>query len=1269
MCRKLIVVVSIIAVLGLAGGASAYDTLVVLQGETYTVTGQEVYDNFEVAGTLVIQGNDANLMVGLGTDHPRSRVDGPDAIIIVNSGALCINSRLQAGIANDATIIVNGGLLRVGTADSVDDFGDLKLPDETGGVQRVYLNGGILWVHRCDVKMMDVGVEHNNQIIVAGGEMRVDELAPEDDDWEHYDPCEWKTEGKLVPAENEGYVELVIEPNTPSVDYYRISAIWEPVATSPYPENSANDVCPQNLELSWTPGIYCVADHNIYFGDSMDDVNESADPCVLHWGANSWSPPGPIELGKTYYWRVEEVNDVCNTSPWGGIVWTFTTEDGKARDPAPPDGIRGASSILPLSWTPSCLADSHDVYVGTNSNEVSDANNTNHPNVDYNNVGVPSYDANLATYTQYYWRVDEVNDGNVIVKGDVWSFRSGVGGLLMWYTFDGSLDDDLPSPITDSTGNVTFTKYTDPNGSVKYAGPNPGFNVEGTSADFTPEGGFYRDDTGPNDILRLDGYQYTIEMWMMPDSLDEGDMTLIEKSDGSWWIIVDEDDDAYQIQWRHGGGGGNDLHSDVDILEVGEWTHIAAVFDQLEPGYRRMQLYIDGWSDDPDTESALNPPDNNEPVGIGLSVSKPDPNYSYSDFFDGRIDELRIYDVALGPEDFLLSPGPEYASNPEPRNKQLDVDPCDPNVVLSWTPGIYCVADHNFYFGTNLSDVDENADPCAEHLGPNSWTPPTFAFGTTYYWRVDEVNDACDASPWVGVVWRFTTKYKIDDPNRVVRYKFDETGGDTAFDSSGYGFHGTVDGPSDGWDPNDGDGGCRIFDNDTAVIVPRRAFSDVTGAITIAVWLNGLSTQSDNSDMTVIDGGVIHDELLDGAYSLTVLAPAEDGSVAWRAGNDTNDVLIWEEANPSEWKEEWHHFAFVKDESAGTMTIYFDGLRVDSKTGTISSLTNALGTGAKLGAYTDNDSDYEGKMDDFRIYKIALSAAQIAAIVREDLGIAWGPSPYDGQPDAPPTSKLIWRPGDYASSHEVYFGTNQQQVEDANNSWPVGISVYKGNQGPNTYDPSPLDLGTTYYWRIDEVNDTNDDRWTGKLWMFKVADYLIIDNFDDDTAQDPPTYDWVNGNVLGTGATLSLRSTPPEVIGEHSMRYDYTNFMDWQSGYGYYSETETVSLEPNDWDYYDVKTISLWFYGTVGNDATEDETQMNLGLEDDSNYAVVWYGELAEEEITDVQVEQWQLWEITTTRFTNINFSDVKKICIGFGTRGWPMAAGGGTVYFDEINL
>jgi hypothetical protein len=33
----------------------------------------------------------------------------------------------------------------------------------------------------------------------------------------------------------------------------------------------------------------------------------------------------PLEWGKTYYWRVDEVNDAAADSPWKGSVWSFTT--------------------------------------------------------------------------------------------------------------------------------------------------------------------------------------------------------------------------------------------------------------------------------------------------------------------------------------------------------------------------------------------------------------------------------------------------------------------------------------------------------------------------------------------------------------------------------------------------------------------------------------------------------------------------------------------------------------------------------------------------------------------------------------------------------------------------------------------------------------------------------------------------------------------------------------------------------------------------------
>jgi len=207
-------------VLVLAGGALAVETLVVPQGTTHTVTGKEAYNSFEVAGTLIVE-KGGELTAGLGTDKPRSTIDGNEAKVIVNGGTIKLNSRINVGYTNNATIIMNGGLFRIGNADSSDDLGDIKLPDSGGGTQRIILNGGLLWAHRCQMKYT---VTDDAKIIVAGGEMRLDTMG-DNDPGESYDPNDWLAAGRLLLAEDKGYSGLVISPNTPAADYYKISAI------------------------------------------------------------------------------------------------------------------------------------------------------------------------------------------------------------------------------------------------------------------------------------------------------------------------------------------------------------------------------------------------------------------------------------------------------------------------------------------------------------------------------------------------------------------------------------------------------------------------------------------------------------------------------------------------------------------------------------------------------------------------------------------------------------------------------------------------------------------------------------------------------------------------------------------------------------------------------------------------------------------------------------------------------------------------------------
>jgi len=1044
------------------------------------------------------------------------------------------------------------------------------------------------------------------------------------------------------------------------------------LASNPRPTNRASNICPEGVQLSWTPGTDAadVNGHDVYLGTDYNDVKNAivAEPCGVYYGrqdSNEYPEDGdPLlnpELNTTYYWRIDEVND---GNIWPGYVWYFTTEDGNAFDPSPSDDLRGAPVDSNLIWSSSCLADTENLYFGTNWADVDSGGGGTSKGAQSS----PWDPGPLEPFTWYYWRVDEV--GDTTITGDVWSFRTRTG-LLLWYKFDnGSLGSHFayPTPIPDSTGNVEFLKYVDPNwptpgdpnGYVKY-GAGGISNPSGKSAEFEPRAGLYRLDTGPDDILRLDTYQYTIEMWIYINSGDyeSEDMAMIRKGQGSWAFVISDLGDDDDLRWYH---NDDDLDDGVLTDRVDEWLHVAAVFDQSLPTDNR-KLYFNGELVADATEHDTNPPDDTNTVTIGCEI---DSDGKYDDFFNGRIDELRILDVALDPTQFLYP----RAIEPSPEDGEGDIEPNDvndPNLTLSWTPWAGAT-DHDVYFGSSYINVRDGNDPSVDmgRIDTNSYDIvrlDELDYGIFYYWRIDEVNGS-DVYP--GVVWQFTTEYELLDPNLLLWYPFDQTAGSWVLDNSGHGLHGYDGSVSGGWDSGGHFDGCLKFNDNIGFDLATHILSDIGDEITISVWLDGYRDDGDN---WVINAGA-------GDYFIEVIVPQETtDDVVWRAGNDTNDMLVWDTAPAKGWEGDWHHFAFVKDESEDIMHIYFDGDSARSKSGTKPTLANIADKRFRFGAKIGRSADYVGKMDDLRIYDYAKSHDEILEMFRGgEVELAWNPSPYDGQPDAPPTSDLAWWPGNYASSHEVYFGTNKQEVTDANNDANYWPDVYKGKQELNTYELPSLDLTVTYYWRIDEVNDPNNDRWTGNIWRFKVADYLIIDNFDDDTAQDPPQNDWWKGSVIGTGATLSLRSTPP-VIGEHSMRYQYWNFWDWQTGYGYYSETQTISLEPNDWDYYDVKTISLWFYGQSGNAVTA-ETQMNLGLEDDANYAVVWYdgpGAPEGEEINDIQVEEWQLWEVRTNRFTNINFRDVKKICIGFGYRGCsipqPLYTGFGVVFFDEINL
>jgi len=101
------------------------------------------------------------------------------------------------------------------------------------------------------------------------------------------------------------------------------------------------------------------------------------------------------------------------------------------------------------------------------------------------------------------------------------------------------------------------------------------------------------------------------------------------------------------------------------------------------------------------------------------------------------------------------------------------------------------------------------------------------------------------------------------------------------------------------------------------------------------------------------------------------------------------------------------------------------------------------------------------------------------------LSKASNPYPADGALDIVIDWDMIlsWTPGRNALWHDVYFGTDSNDVINANPYWTFAAGVYKGRQEPNEYQPGTLDYDQIYYWRIDEV-DSEGRIVTGEVWTF-----------------------------------------------------------------------------------------------------------------------------------------------------------------------------------------
>ena len=202
-------------------------------------------------------------------------------------------------------------------------------------------------------------------------------------------------------------------------------------AYGPDPVDGADSVA-LDARLSWTPGFGAKL-HTVYFGDDLDTVANAT--VGVPSGTTSYNP-GPLEQEKVYYWRIDEF-DALDTHK--GDVWAFATE-GAVGSPQPANGATDVSMAAILSWTAADNAASHEVYFGLDKETVRSADATSPEYKGSKGLGEESFDPGLLELdTTYYWRIDEVYNGNP-VRGPVWAFT--VGNYILIDDFESYTDND-----------------------------------------------------------------------------------------------------------------------------------------------------------------------------------------------------------------------------------------------------------------------------------------------------------------------------------------------------------------------------------------------------------------------------------------------------------------------------------------------------------------------------------------------------------------------------------------------------------------------------------------------------------------------------------------------------------------------------------------------------------------------------------------------------------------------------------------------------------
>jgi hypothetical protein len=299
--------------------------------------------------------------------------------------------------------------------------------------------------------------------------------------------------------------------------------------------------------------------------------------------------------------------------------------------------------------------------------------------------------------------------------------------LVGWWNFE-----EGPGPtVADASGNNNAGTL---NGGVQWLARETGgaLELDGSS-------GYIQIPFSESLRVMNRGDGFTLTAWFRPDAIPSENKEVFQQGDGNGtgrtWLYITS---AGQIQTYVGGTAtSSGINSTPET-----WFHGAVVVKEAGAS-DTIQIYVNGTPAGAATQYGMESAEGAYFIGCHKNLTN---------FWDGLVDDVRLYNRPLTPEEIrAMVPRQFKAQKPIPPDGDMAVV----TPLLQWAAGETGLL-HSVYFGTDPNLGPENLVqsrmPMTMYFHVPGMTP-----GTTYYWRVDEVEGDM-TTVHMGDVWTFTAK-------------------------------------------------------------------------------------------------------------------------------------------------------------------------------------------------------------------------------------------------------------------------------------------------------------------------------------------------------------------------------------------------------------------------------------------------------------------------------------------------------------------------------